>query len=450
MATPQFDVLGVIGRGGFCIVHEARLLDGDGQQIGPTVAIKSLRQDMPRTDDDMARFQREARLLDDVLDHPNIVTVITRNVSLPMPWFVMPKADRNLAKIIFGDDPPDEEWIIDAFRQILAGMAYAHDKGVIHRDLKPENALIYGEVVRISDFGLGKHLVVGTAGLTKTNEGIGTFEYMAPEQFIAMKDTGPEADVFALGKLLMAMLTGEVPEVGARPDVSDLPERFRYFVQRCCASQPANRFEDAREAMEAFDRITGDPAPTETAEETLTRLVEKWWELPKGEDLPAVRDIDAHLRQNPDEEAMFTRAVPRLPEELLDQYQDELPDEFLQMLEMYDRHVSGGLPFEYCDVVTRFYERIFRRTKDPSLRELILRRLYLMGAMHNRWYVRTRLLTLLAEFRDASTVALADKVIREDDSGWTADFLRSAMSDYALPASVRQAIEETASQIPSI
>jgi eukaryotic-like serine/threonine-protein kinase len=446
----QLDLVGVIGQGGFCIVHEARLLDGNGEQVGPTVAIKSLRQDMPMADDYLARFQREARLLDDVLDHPNIVPVITRNVTPPMPWFVMPKADGNLAEVIFGEDRPDEDWIIDAFRQILAGMAYAHDKDVIHRDLKPENALIYGEVVRISDFGLGKHLVHGTEGLTKTNQWSGTEPYMAPEQFNAMKETGPEADVFALGKLLMVMLTGEVPEVGARPDVSELPERFRYFVQRCCASQPANRFEDAREALEAFDRITGDPAPTETAEETLTRLGEKWWELPKGEDLPAVRDIDAHLRQNPDEEAMFTRAVPRLPEELLDQYQDELPDEFLQMLEMYDRHVSGGLPFEYCDVVTRFYERIFRRTKDPGLRELIIRRLYLMGAIHNRWYVRTRLLTLLAEFRDASTVALVDKVIREDDSGWMAEFVRQAASDFALPASVRHAIEETANQLPSI
>ena len=206
----------------------------------------------------LARFQREARLLHDELDHPNIVEVVHRDASSEDPYFVMPKADGLVAEEIAAGRWQQEPWVIDCFHQILEGMAYAHDKGVIHRDVKPANALRYGSKIKISDFGLGKALVAGTAGLTRTNVWSGTEPYMAPEQFKDMQNTGTEADVFSLGKLLVEMLTGDVPEVG-KPDISELPERFQYFVDRCCAQKPENRFANAREALEAFERIIEDP-----------------------------------------------------------------------------------------------------------------------------------------------------------------------------------------------
>jgi eukaryotic-like serine/threonine-protein kinase len=435
----EFRMLGEIGRGGFCFVEEIQWYDPEGNEVGPRYAIKRILPEHIKDSEVLARFQREARLMDDVLTHPNIVGIEYRNLSDADPYFVMLRADENLADQLAAGRWQDEDWVIDKFRQILEAMAYAHEKGVIHRDLKPQNALLFGDRVQVNDFGLGKHLLGGTVGLTKTNVWSGTEPYMAPEQFTAMKDTGPEADVFSLGKLFMAMLIGQDPIVG-QPDVSGLPERFRYFVSRCCSNTPENRFANAREALEALDRVIRPREFTETAEETLARLSEEWFLTPEGsdEELHKVREIDEHLRTHAGDEAMFTRAVPRLAQDLLDQYQDNLPADFGHMIAIYDDHVSGGLPFDYCDVVADFYDRIFRRTDDVDLRRRILHRLYVMGWSHNRWHVRGRLLKLLSEYKDAGTVAMAMDVINADPEA--APFLAETAANFDLPEGVRRAI----------
>jgi serine/threonine protein kinase len=421
-----------IGRGGFCVVHKC---EADDSQ---PVALKSLIDPAGASADVFARFQREARLMDDVLAHPNIVAIIHRNLSGADPYFVMEIADTNLRAMIREGAWKDEDWVIDVFRQMLGAMAYAHDKGVIHRDLKPENALIYDGVVKVSDFGLGKHLVDdGTVGLTRTNQWSGTEPYMAPEQFTAMKETGPEADVFALGKIMSELLTGEIPMVGL-PDVSPLPERFKYFVSRCCAMKAENRYADGREALDAFNRILS-PSTAQSPTEMLAALEEKWFNTEDGPDLEVVREIDELLRTNADDERMFSSRVPRLPEDLLDQYMDKLPDEFAHMLAVYDDHVSGGLPFEYCDVVTDFYERIFRRSQDPRLKELVIRRLFEMGAYHDRFHTRTRLLTLLADHTDPGTIEIAERTIRTG-SARERRFFHERAASFDLPQSLRQAL----------
>jgi serine/threonine protein kinase len=431
-----------IGRGGFCMVHECVALDDKGEPIGEPMAIKRIRDDLHEPADVMEeirhRFEREARLLDDVLEHENIVDVLHRNLSGDQPFFIMPLADCNVWSEI-EDRAGDEDWACWVFRQILEGLAYAHGKGVIHRDIKPENALVLGELIAMSDLGLGKNLSGGTAGLTKTMSGAGTEAYMAPEQFTEMKDTGPTADVFALGKLLMAFLDGEHPVVGI-PDVSDLPERFRYFVSRCCEQKPENRFSDAQEALDVFLRVVEDTGFAQSPEQALDRLTEAWLATPIDEDLRVVKQIDELLRSNAHEEAVYTREIPRLPEDLLNQYMDELPDAFLEMLKIYDGHVSGGLPFEYCDTVADFYSRIYQRLDRLDVRKLILCRLFAMGRTHNRWHVRQVAMRLLKEVSNPSTVAMAAEVIRgqPDDAAWIGE----RYGEYSLPQPVVEAFAE--------
>lgn len=431
-----------LGYGQFCVVYEAWVVDeSSGKRTGPPLAIKRMQKEAAKHPELRSRFQREGRLLGDVLSHPNIVSIVMRATTADRPYIVMPKADANLSERIEAGDAEAEDWLVLIFRQILEAIAYAHDRNVIHRDLKPRNVLLHGDVVKVTDFGTGKQLDEGTSGLTKTNAWFGTEPYMAPEQFKGMKDIGPEADVFALGKVLVHMLTGDVPDVGI-PDVSFLPSRFQYFVQRCCASKPENRYSTAREALEAFDRIVSEPIVAELPEETLERLIEDWWNTPEGsaEERQAVQWIDEHIRTNHEDESMFLREIPRLPEELVDQYMDYLPQEFAQMLGIYDEHVSGSLPFEYCDTVTDFYERLFRRTSDLALKKTMLCRLFRMGKSHNRWHVRTRGLTVLSEVIDPSTVAMAADTIREEreSSDWFADVAHN----YPLPGAVRDAFRE--------
>lgn len=427
------------------MVHEVVAHDEDGSAISETMAIKRLRDDLREPPEMMKeirdRFEREARLLDDTLDHENIVPVLMRNLSGDQPFFVMPLADGNLADLL-PERAGDEEWVCGVFRQVLEGMAYAHGKGVIHRDLKPENVLRYGDEVRLSDLGLGKNLMGGTVGLTKTAVWSGTEAYMSPEQFSAMKETGPATDVFALGKLLMVLLKGDHPDVGV-PDVSELPERFRYFASRCCEKKPDNRFADARAVLEAFERVTAEPAFKEHESE-LERLVEAWFATPEGPDLDVVKEIDRLLREHPNDEALYTKQVPRLPRDLIDQYLGKLPDAFAEMLKCFDTHVSGGLPFDYCDEVADFYANVFWRTDRIDIRKKVISRLLEMGYSHNRYHVRSVLLGLLAgldEGSDASTVAMTVDLIQGTRAS---EFPAAIAANYDLPVAIKAALQDSA------
>jgi eukaryotic-like serine/threonine-protein kinase len=439
--TNKIEARRELGRGGFCVVHEARMVSETGRAVGPKLAIKRLQPDAAAIPEFVARFQREARLLDEVLNHVNIISVVHRNVGGHDPYFVMLQADCNLVDELELGLSQDTDRVIAVFSEILEAMAYAHDQDVIHRDLKPSNVLLHKKVVKVSDFGLGKALVDGTQGVTRTNVWSGTEPYMAPEQFTAMKDTGKTADVFSLGKLFIEMATGEIPVVGV-PNVNVVPKRYRYFVQRCCAEKPENRYANARQTLEAFSRILVDPVLAAPPEEELDNLVEKWWETPSEDDLSVIKAIDEHLRCHPVEEAMFTKALPHMPEDILDQYMDDLPSEFADMLSIFDEHVSGGLPFSYCDTVAQFYERIYRRADDLALRELILKRLVIMAHSHNRWFVRDRILILMGDIIEAATVEMARDLILANRSAalWVGENAR----DYKLPKPIADAFAELA------
>lgn len=363
-------------------------------------------------DDIVARFQREVRLLADELSHPNIITVITRNVSASPPWFAMPLCSSTLTKELAAGQAGKTVWVATVFRQVLDGMQYAHSRDVIHRDLKPQNILFDGPVVKISDFGLSKYLGGDTA-LTKSRMWAGTEPYMAPEQFTDMKNAGKEADVFALGKLLYEMLTGTTPPVGAI-DAGTLPEPFRYFVQRACDLKPENRFRDAGEALTTFDRLTTGSVTALPLDEELASLAAEWFTTLPGKRLDVVRKVEELLRLHADDEELFTTQVPNLPADLVAQFQESLPDAFVAVLQIYDGHVSGGLPWSYCDVVAGFYRGVWARTDRLDVFALVLERLIVMGASHNRFYVGDVVAGILHDIKAPSEVEVASDVIRRN------------------------------------
>ena len=273
-----------LGSGGFCRVHRAWREDEDGNQVGETLAIKFLKDEWLSDGDILTRFQREVRLLQDELSHANIIEVRSRNLSADPPWFTMPLMRSSLDRAIAANEVAADEEIQRVFTQVLEAMAYAHSRRIIHRDLKPHNVLLdVDSNVHISDFGLGKDLA-GNTGLTKSRMMAGTEAYMAPEQWDDMKGTGPQADVFALGKLLVHLVTRTTPPVGA-PDYAKIRDPYLYFIRRCCEPDPAQRYQDAGEALEVFRRLTADPGDPDSQ---LLRLVDRWYRTAQGPDLEVV------------------------------------------------------------------------------------------------------------------------------------------------------------------
>jgi eukaryotic-like serine/threonine-protein kinase len=328
----------------------------------------------------------------------------------------MPLAESTLHKELVAGRAGDRDWVVHVFPRVLEGMAHAHGREVpvLHRDLKPMNVLFVRGVAKVADFGLGKLLSPDATALTQTWEAMGSAPYMSPEQFSDAKHVGPPSDVYALGKVLWEMLAGTAPDV-LWVDLSAIPAEFRYFVDRCCRRDPAERFQNASEALEAFSAFTAGPGILPPPLEGAEKLLEAWESAGSDADrMEVLRRLDEHLQRNRNDEELYRKVLPRLPDDLVARYMDELGDRFKEALRAFDEHVSGGLPFSYCDVVADFYAGIWSRTEDVELRRLVLARLIEMGAWHNRWYVGGVVARLLASIDDVGTAMLAAEVIESN------------------------------------
>jgi hypothetical protein len=428
-----------IGAGGMGTVRRADRLDENGDVVDDKLAVKHLAPKYVTSLEAVRRFKREVRL-QRRLDHVNVVPVYGRNLSALPPWFTMPLADGNLDEEIARRTHRDRDWVLDTTRQILAGVAHAHDRNVVHRDLKPKNVLAYGEVWKVSDFGLGKDLDPDATHMTRTTQQMGTEAFMAPEQFDNPKNVGKPADVYAIGKIVCQLSTGRRPPIRSF-ELTDVHRDFHYFVSRCCDDDPSRRYADAREALEALDALVDedDADPAQVAQ-ALMRDVHL-----------AVRDLDAeevpvdalasHMLRYGDEEEMYLEVVPRMPREVVRAFLKEDPAGFARVLGEYDKHIEGGLPFDYCDTVARFYRDAWNETDDLRLRELMLRRLIVMGASHNRWFVGDVVSELLAGVDDKGTAMMAAAVIdsASGDAAWHAERVLEAKPMRPIAKALRRA-----------
>lgn len=248
--------LKLIGTGGFGVVYKAIF-----RKTGQVVAVKEL--DVSKLSfspeesyEERKRFEREVKLQSN-LTHPNILPVLDYDLDASTPWFAMPLAHGSVADII-DELSGNTKQINEIFQQVLIGIGYAHRNGVIHRDLKPENILLFGnELVKISDFGLGKQLGANDSGnlLTRSsNNSLGSMAYAAPEQLESFRDADYRADIYALGKTLLHILSGKVPVSAA--SLNQVDERYREFINRCIQEHPDLRFQSVNDTIAAFNSIT--------------------------------------------------------------------------------------------------------------------------------------------------------------------------------------------------
>jgi serine/threonine protein kinase len=227
----DFQLLEELGRGGMGVVYKARQ-----KSLDRVVALKMVREAHLASDEDRARFRREAESAAR-LKHPNIVTIHEVGAAGGQAYLCMEfVGGETLAEKVRADGPLPPREAARLVAIIARAVEHAHAQGILHRDLKPSNILLVsGGVVngesltttthlspltahqpKVGDFGLAKK-IDGSASFTRTGAVVGTPSYMAPEQAAGRKDLTPAADVYALGAILYELLTGRPPFQAAHP-----------------------------------------------------------------------------------------------------------------------------------------------------------------------------------------------------------------------------------------
>ena len=222
-----YGLISLIGEGGMGAVYRGRhRSDTLAERQGGDVAIKVMHPQYARDPGYRDRFEREASL-GLKLAHPGIVKVHDLVVDGGELALVMDHVDgRPLTESIgeaVGPIPWERAWpLVD---RLLDAVAYAHAQGVVHRDIKPDNILLTADGTPwIIEFGIAKDL---DASGTRTGTGMGTVEYMAPEQYTEAKAVDARADVYSLGMILYEMLAGRLPWEATAPQFEILEQKAR-------------------------------------------------------------------------------------------------------------------------------------------------------------------------------------------------------------------------------
>jgi len=242
------------------------------------VAIKVILPTRQHSDKFIKRFGREIKALLK-LSHPNIVRVIDYGEQDGLPYLVMEYIPGGTLKQKLSANPMPWQQAVRVLIPIARALAYSHEHNIIHRDVKPSNILITdsGELM-LSDFGIAKILEgEETLELTGTGVGIGTPEYMSPEQAQGQA-VDARSDVYSLGVILYEMIAGRKPyqadtpyavvikhvnEPLPRPRqfIKDLPERVEQILVKALAKRAENRFQD----MTAFANVLAQLASSRKA-----------------------------------------------------------------------------------------------------------------------------------------------------------------------------------------
>jgi tRNA A-37 threonylcarbamoyl transferase component Bud32 len=256
-----YEINAVLGRGGMGIV-----LDAFDTVLHRRVAIKVLSPQLASSQTAHRRFLREARAAAGI-NHANVVTIHAVAEEAGMPYLVMEYvAGRTLReRIRLG--PLDLATMLRIGSQIAAGLAAAHQHGVIHRDIKPANVLLEDgiERVKISDFGLAL-VTLDHTQVSSADRPVGTPAYMSPEQ-VGGRRVDARSDLFSLGCVLYAMITGKSPFQGnnsvfiarmvaefdppALHEIKrDTPRFLSDIVGRLLCKDPNRRFQSADEVRD--------------------------------------------------------------------------------------------------------------------------------------------------------------------------------------------------------
>ena len=270
----RYHILEQLGEGGMAIVYKAY-----DTRLERDVAIKVIRTEKLTQESmgkSLKRFEREAKSLAK-LSHANIIPIIDSGEQDDVPYLVMGYIPGGTLKERMKGKPIPWQEAAQFLAPIARALDYAHSEGIVHRDIKPSNILITKEdQPMLTDFGIARILETEeTLDLTGTGMGVGTPDYMAPEQGLGQK-VDHRADVYALGIVLYEMVTGRKPFQADTPMAvvvkqihdplprptefaPDLPDAIEHVLLKALAKKPEDRYQK----MGAFATALENPGTKE-------------------------------------------------------------------------------------------------------------------------------------------------------------------------------------------
>ena len=274
----HFEIIDEIGGGGMGVVYRARDL-----KLDRLVALKFLAPEFQRRMEDLAggdlesrtqRFIHEAQTAS-ALDHPNIYTIHAIEETEDGQLFIaMAYYEGETLREKIGRGPLPVGEVIEYGAQAAAGLAAAHDRGILHRDIKPANLMVTNDgVVKVLDFGLSKFIDARREGPQKPDYE-GTAGYMSPEQ-VRELPIDHRSDIWSLGVVLFELSTGVRPFQGGNEmsvlyavanhepvftpqQLERVPSSLRAIIARALTKEPSARYQTAQELYADLDGLRPD------------------------------------------------------------------------------------------------------------------------------------------------------------------------------------------------
>jgi serine/threonine-protein kinase len=282
LLAADYDVERELGRGGMAVVLRAV-----ERELQRPVALKVMPPQLALTPQSVERFKREARMTAS-LDHPNVIPIYRVGDVDGLLYIAMKLVEgRSLDDIVRVQGALPVPVVVAIMRGAAAGLAAAHDRGIVHRDVKGGNILIDldGRVL-VTDFGIAR--AMADASLTQSGMIVGTPHYMSPEQ-CAGRPLGPQSDQYSLAAVGFQMLTGTVPfDAESLPGVMQhhfftpppdinamrggIPAELAAVIRRALAKKPEDRFASTRDMVGALDAVPLTAEQRRSGEDALRTL----------------------------------------------------------------------------------------------------------------------------------------------------------------------------------
>ena len=275
-----------LGDGGFATVYLAQ-----HTVLEKKAAVKLLLGEWLDEPDVVTRFFDEARTMESVSQHPNIVKIIDiatkekcQEEGLP-PYFIMEYLEgKSLEELMKSTDGFSLEEIVRIMDSALSALQYCHDHGVVHRDIKPSNFMMDADGnVKLTDFGIAK----AAENTSKTGEGLtlGSTDYMSPEQALGKRDLDYRSDIYSLGVTLYQLVCDRLPFIADSANAvalkhiqekpippielnGEVPKRLNNIILKAMEKEREHRFQSCNEMKAELDKLLDPNADDDTAEES--------------------------------------------------------------------------------------------------------------------------------------------------------------------------------------